>query len=245
MTVEFVLFLIAGALAGGFVNGLAGFGTALFSLGWWLQIMPPLQAVAVVLVVSVASGIHGTLVIRHAIVWPRLALFLLPALVGIPFGLQILHRIDADLLKIVIACFLLMYGGFFLLRRELPNLTRNTPVADVLIGFAGGILGAVAGLSGALPTVWLSLRAWSKEKSRAVIQPYNMVVLGISALLLLFQGAFDRQVIVFLVITLPVSIFAAQCGVWLFQKLTDTLFRRLLIAMMFVSGMTILLQQLI
>jgi hypothetical protein len=37
--------LFAGALAGGFVSGLAGFGTALMALGIWLYLMPPSLAV--------------------------------------------------------------------------------------------------------------------------------------------------------------------------------------------------------
>ena len=35
--------LLAGALAGGFVSGLAGFGTALMALGIWLYIVPPVD----------------------------------------------------------------------------------------------------------------------------------------------------------------------------------------------------------
>lgn len=42
---EFYVYLVTGAIAGGFINGLAGFGTALFALGFWLQILPPEQAV--------------------------------------------------------------------------------------------------------------------------------------------------------------------------------------------------------
>lgn len=45
----FYICLFMGAFLGGFVNGLAGFGTALFALGWFLQIMEPPAAVAVVL----------------------------------------------------------------------------------------------------------------------------------------------------------------------------------------------------
>jgi hypothetical protein len=39
-TIAFVL-LFVGALAGGFVSGLAGFGTALTALGIWLYVLPP------------------------------------------------------------------------------------------------------------------------------------------------------------------------------------------------------------
>jgi hypothetical protein len=37
--------LLIGALAGGFVSGLTGFGTALMALGIWLYVLPPSMAV--------------------------------------------------------------------------------------------------------------------------------------------------------------------------------------------------------
>ena len=58
MSTEFLVNLAFGAAAGGFINGLAGFGTALFALGFWLQIMPPAQAVSVVVIVSIISGLQ-------------------------------------------------------------------------------------------------------------------------------------------------------------------------------------------
>src|SRR6266487_3872163 len=38
------------------------------------------------------------------------------------------------------------------------------------IGFAGGILGGLAGLSGVLPTLWASVRGWGKDERRGVFQ---------------------------------------------------------------------------
>ena len=43
-TVAFFV-LVMGALAGGFVSGLAGFGTGLVALGMWLYAFPPAIAV--------------------------------------------------------------------------------------------------------------------------------------------------------------------------------------------------------
>lgn len=245
MTLEVVLFLTAGAAAGGFINGLAGFGTSLFALGWWLQVMPPVQAVALSLIMSVLSGIQGVVLVRKSIEWPRLGRFLLPALLGIPIGLQLLHQVDAGLLKIVVAGFLLLYGGFFTFRKGLPNLTRRTPVIDGGVGFLGGILGAIAGLSGALPTMWCSLRSWSKSEQRAVLQPFNVVVLGLSAAVLAWDGVYDLQLLISIAIALPATMIAAQVGIAVFKKLTDWQFRRLLIAMMFLSGAILLIRELI
>jgi uncharacterized membrane protein YfcA len=50
-----LVLLVLGALAGGFVSGLAGFGTALMALGIWLYVVPPSIAVPL-----------GTLLIAHA-----------------------------------------------------------------------------------------------------------------------------------------------------------------------------------
>ena len=58
MTGGFALaLLVVGALAGGFVSGLAGFGTALMALGIWLYVAPPAVAVPLVLICSVIGQI--------------------------------------------------------------------------------------------------------------------------------------------------------------------------------------------
>jgi uncharacterized membrane protein YfcA len=48
-----LVLLLLGALAGGFVSGLAGFGTALMALGIWLYVVPPSIAVPLVLICSI------------------------------------------------------------------------------------------------------------------------------------------------------------------------------------------------
>lgn len=243
MSAELIVYLLIGAAAGGFVNGLAGFGTSLFALGWWLQVMPPLKAVALALILSVCSGIQGVYIVRHAIQPRRLARFLFPALLGIPLGLQILHRIDADFLKIAIAILLLIYGGFFILKRDLPTLTQPMHAVDVVTGFLGGVLGAIAGLSGALPTIWLSMRDWTKAESRAVLQPYNVVVLGVSAVLLAVGGAYTRETLILIALAFPATMIAAQMGIATYKRLSDAQFRRLLIAMLLLSGMILLIRE--
>ena len=50
------MLLFVGALAGGFVSGLAGFGTALMALGIWLYVLPPAVAVPLVLICSVSRA---------------------------------------------------------------------------------------------------------------------------------------------------------------------------------------------
>jgi len=245
MSAEFLILLALGAMAGGFINGLAGFGTALFALGFWLQIMPPVQAVLIVLVMSVLSGVQGAILVRKSIQWPRLGRFLLPAFLGIPIGTALVVWIDPTLLKLVIAGFLILYGLFFAFRKELPAMTRRTPVIDGVIGFAGGVLGGLAGLSGALPTMWCAMRPWPKTEQRAVLQPYNLAVQVVAILVFLVQGAFTRETLVILAVATPFTLGAAQVGLFIFKRMGDAQFRRLLIVLMLMSGIILMVREIV
>jgi len=247
MSIEFLAVLLAGAFAGGLVNGLAGFGTALFALGFWLQVLPAAQAVAIVVVMSVVSGLQGLWTVRSEIRRnpARLARFLMPALMGIPLGVGLLSLVSATMLKIVIATFMLLYGGFFLIRRSLPRFERSTPVLDSFVGFAGGVLGGAASLSGALPTMWCAMRPWPKGETRAVLQPFNVVVLALTAMLFLLNGLYTPQTLMLMAIALPVTMIGAQVGLVIFRRLADDQFRFLLIFLMFTSGAILALREMV
>jgi uncharacterized membrane protein YfcA len=246
MTVEFFTYLVFGAAAGGLINGFAGFGTALFALGFWLQIMPPVQAVSIVVVMSVASGIQGLWLVRRSIADQprRLARFLIPALFGIPAGMALLSVLEPKVLKIIIAGFLILYGGFFTFRSSLPRLERPTPMIDAIVGLLGGVLGGAASLSGALPTMWCAMRPWPKAETRAVLQPFNVTVLSVAMLIFAFKGVYGWDSIKLIAIALPVTMIAAQLGISAFKRLSDDQFRRTIIAMMLVSGMMLLVREL-
>ncbi|EAQ24491.1 sulfite exporter TauE/SafE family protein [Roseovarius sp. 217] len=247
MNAEIVAYIIAGAAAGGFINGLAGFGTALFALGFFLTVLPPLQAVAMLVVLSVITGLQGVWVVRHAIGQNkrRLARFLVPGLAGIPLGVLILSVIDAGTLKAVVAAMLLVYGGYFSFRARLPRFERPTPLWDMLVGFLGGVLGGAASLSGALPMMWCTLRPWPKHETRAVLQPFNVVVLAVTTALLAFKGAYTRETLIYIAIAIPSSLAAAQIGIAVFKRLPDAAFRRLLIVMTLVSGVVLLAREML
>lgn len=235
-----LLFLAAAGLSGGFVNGLAGFGTSLFALGWLLQVMPPREAVAIALVCSVVTGVPGIWAVRRSIGFRRLSIFLVPALCGVPLGFAALSLIDAWMLSLIVGMFLLAYGGYFAFRRNLPELSGSWVPLEAGIGFCGGVLGAMAGLSGALPSMWLAMRPWPKGVQRGILQPFNMVILSVATAMLALDGGFDATVLRNLALTLPASAIGAAIGLWLFGHLSDHGYRRLLIGLMLVSGLILL-----
>src|ERR1700754_433438 len=94
--------LLFGALAGGFISGLAGFGTALMALGIWLYVMPPAAAVPLVLICSIVAQ-TSTLPsvwrnIDFSLVWP----FLIGGLLGVPLGTVLIAHADPRNFKLAI-----------------------------------------------------------------------------------------------------------------------------------------------
>lgn len=242
MTAEFIILLLIGAAAGGFINGLAGFGTALFTLGFWLQILPAVEAVALILMMSVATGLQGLWVVRQEIFNEpgRVYRFLIPALFGVPLGIHILSFINTDILKLIVAGFMISYGGFFAFRSALPTVQAPPKLLDSLVGFVGGVLGGIAGLSGALPTFWCSLRPWPKRETRAVLQPFNVAVLFLAVLFLAVRGVYTQQLLLLFALALPIGLASAYAGLQIFKRLETDKFRRLLILLMLASGCILL-----
>lgn len=242
MGMETIVFLLLGAAAGGFINGLSGSGTALFALGFYLMVLDPVTAVAIVALMSVLAGLQGLWLVRAEILArpKRLLRFVLPGLLGVPFGLMLLSILDASVLRLAIASLLIVFGLYFGFRTALPMFSRPTPMIDSGIGFAGGILGGSAAVSGALPVLWLSLRPWPKAETRAVLQPFNVAILSTTVILLVFKGAYDATATKALLVTIPSGLIAAQIGIYVFKRLSDTGFRRLLILLNLVMGLGIL-----
>ena len=246
MTPEIIMYLILGGFAGGFINGFSGTGTALFAIGFFLIVMEPKTAVAVVALIAVLSGIQGLVLVRKEMRHntSRLFRFIIPGMIGVPIGIALLEYINAASLRLLVAVLLIVYGGYFGFRGALPKLERVTPVIDGSVGFVGGILGGLASLSGALPTIWLSMRPWPKAETRAVLQPYNFVLLVMTVVMLAMQGAYDKAAWTALAFALPAGLIAAQLGITVFKRVSDDQFRRTLILLCLVLGVGLLVREL-
>lgn len=152
METEHIIVILIGAIVGGFVSGLAGFGTGITALGIWLYVVPPSLAASLVIICSVVSNLQTLPTIWQNIEARRSLAFILPGLIGVPIGVALLALIDARFLNIGIGALLLSFSLFVLLYRSNSVNAWGGRLADGVIGFGGEILGGLAGLSGPLPT---------------------------------------------------------------------------------------------
>jgi uncharacterized membrane protein YfcA len=228
--------LFLGALAGGFVAGLAGFGTALMALGIWLYVLPPSLAVPLVLICSVVAQ-SSTLPSMWksfdlTLVWP----FVIGGLFGVPIGTMLVAHADPNVFKLTVGVFLLVFPIALYFNRTPLAFRFGGKVADAAIGFAGGILGGLAGLSGPLPILWASVRGWGKGERRGIFQIYNWTVLAAALCLQVASGLVGQEVVWLALVAFPGTIIGASLGARLYHALNDRNFTDVVLALLLLSG---------
>jgi|GraSoiStandDraft_30_1057271.scaffolds.fasta_scaffold67974_1 uncharacterized protein len=230
--------LVAGALAGGFVSGLTGFGTALMALGIWLYVMPASVAVPLVLICSVGAQL-STLPAMWKLLDFRLALpFVAGGLLGMPIGALLVARADPQIFKLSVGVMLLVFPAALYFMRSNLALSFGGRTADAAVGFAGGILGGLAGLSGPLPILWASVRGWSKDQRRGVFQIFNGIVLGAALCLQIASGFVANDVFWLALLALPGTFLGAWLGARTYRALSDRNFYDLVLGLLFISGIS-------
>jgi hypothetical protein len=120
---------------------------------------------------------------------------------------------------------------------------RRRP-ADAAVGLIGGVLGGMASLSGPAPAIWAQLRGFGKDEQRGVNQPYNMGVLFLALVSAGIAGFLDRTFLIWAAITVPTTLIGARIGLALYGRIDDAQFRRILLGLLCLSGLTLILTSL-
>jgi uncharacterized protein len=236
MTTATYALLFLGALAGGFVSGLAGFGTALMALGIWLYVLPPSMAVPLVLVCSVIAQTSTLPSIWKTLDFRLIGPFLVGGLAGVPLGTLLIAHADPDVFKLTIGVFLLMFPVALYFQRAPMAIRFGGKWADGAIGFAGGILGGLAGLSGPLPILWASIRGWGKEERRGIFQIFNWTVLAAALCIQIASGLVKPELIWLVLCAFPGTLAGAWLGTRIYHALSDRNFADVVLALLFLSG---------
>lgn len=234
-----ILVVLAGAFLGGFVSGLAGFGTGLVALGIWLHVLEPAVAATLVVLCSVVSQVQTIRTVWHAIDARRIWPMLIAGLAGVPLGTLLVTRLDPATFRLGMGILLLGFSAFMLLGRLRPRLAWGGRMADAMVGLGGGVLGGLAGLSGPLPTMWATLRGWGKDERRGVFQAFNLTVLGAALALHAAAGLVTAELGRVAVAALPGTLAGAWLGARAYRRLSDRRFHEVVLGLLGLSGVTL------
>jgi uncharacterized membrane protein YfcA len=236
---EIPLFLFA-TFAGGFVAGLSGFAFGLVAASLWLYILTPLQSATLIVAFGIIVQGYSVWKLRHALDWRRLSPFVIGAAIGVPAGVMLLAWSDPHTVRIAVGIFLVIYSLYAFFRPPLKLAASPGAAADAAVGFINGAVGGLTGLAGILVTIWCGLRGWPKDVQRATFQPVAVAVFLMTAVRLGATGTVTAETLKFFLIGLPCVIVGTWLGLKLFGKIDEAMFRKVVLALLFMSGAVLL-----
>ena len=171
------LILSAGVFAGAVVSGLVGFAFSAVAGAILLHVLPPVEAVPLMMVCSLVPQAVSLVALRGTVKWRGNPVLIAGGALGILPALYLLHHIDARSFRIGFGLFLAAYATYMLFRPAIA-LMREAPgrLHDAAVGFGGGLIGGLTAMPGALPAISCDLRGMPKNQQRGQVQPFIIVM---------------------------------------------------------------------
>jgi uncharacterized membrane protein YfcA len=234
----FALFAIA-AFVGGFVSGFSGFAMGIVVSGIWLHIITPMQTATLIASYGLLTQGYGIFNLRHALdigkTWP----LALGTAIGIPVGVGILAWLDPAHVRFGVGVLLVAYTVWGLTRPSFAPMKIGT-TTDIAIGLSNGLLGGLTGLGGIISTISCQLRGWPKEVQRAVFQPVLFTAFVVVSISQAVAGSFTRDTLMLYGAGVPFMVAGLWLGFRMFGKIDDEAFRKGVLLLLLVSGLSLI-----
>ena len=232
------LFLSVVVFAGAVVAGFAGFAFSPVAGAMLLHVLPPAEAVPLMMVCSIVVQTVNLVALRRNMQWQGSLVPIVGGALGVPPALYLLQHVDASAFRIGFGCLLAAYSAYMLFRPAMARLpqtdTRRLPHAA--LGFAGGLLGGLTAMPGAPLTIWCDLKGMPKEQQRGLTQPFIVTMQVVALGMMLARHSLSTQVLVEAAYSLPALFAGSAAGIAMFGRANDALFRRATLGILFVAG---------
>src|SRR5689334_20942709 len=235
------LFLVA-AFLGGFASGLSGFAMGFVVSGIWLHIISPIQTTVLIAGYGICTQGYGVWKLRETLNWRTVAPFIVGGTIGVPLGAVLLTYLNPATVRFGVGVLLIIYSVYGLAKPAFKT-HRAGAATDGSIGFLNGVLGGLTGLPGFIITVWCQGRGWTKDEQRAVFQPVILTGMMMIAISLSIAGAITMDTLKLYALGLPALLAGLWLGFKCYGKLDEATFRKVVLALLFCSGVALIAAQ--
>ena len=226
----------AGALViflASFVMGLTGFGIALVAMAFLPWLMSPVTAIILLTIYAFVFSIVVVVQLRRDLTPRALVDLLLGTLAGTPLGVWVLASLPVTALNRLIGLVLVIVVALEL-RGAMPRgLTGRG--WGLGAGFLSGVLGGAVGTPGPPVIVYATTQGWSPRTMKANTMGFFLVGYW-------WAGLLTHEIaVVSAAFALP-ALAGVATGVALFGHLDPIRFRRIVFALLLVSGAILLIR---
>lgn len=241
--IVYVTLLIAILLAA-FTQGVAGFGSGLVAMAILPLVMPLDDAVPIVamtcLVVNFSILVQMWRHVERAKVLPMV----LGALVGVPLGAVALKQVDPGMLELVLGVILIAYAAHALF----GGSGRRVVIGDrwgLVTGVVGGVLGGAFNTGGPPAVVYVTMRDWSKDATKATLQGFFCAISTLQMPIYVAADVLGTEHLKMAAVALPTLGIGLWLGTKVYDRIDAPLFRRIVLVMIAVMGVVFVVRELL
>lgn len=244
LTDPLLLVLIAGSyMLGSVVKGVTGFGALLVSVPVMSMFTDPATAVALTSGSVVVSNIWQLVESRHAVwafkrFWAMLVV-LLPASV---VGSQFLAKVDPHLSGAVMGVMVLLFCLSQMLALQFTVADRREKLLNPVIGGVAGVVGGATILSGTVLIMYLVALRLKKDQFVGAIALIYLVNAVPIYMTLSFYGRYSAPELIISAGLIAPALIGLSLGRMVRKRVSQKLFQRIVIALLFVAGVNLLLR---
>ena len=225
-------------LAGGALQGTAGFGMGLIALPALLRVLPRETVVPLMTALAWVMNAQMFYKLRHSADVRVIAVFLLGACAGTQLGVYIPSLIPPRVFQIAVGV-LVCVSGLAIWKGWHVSLQDLLP--RFAVGMLSGALGASISLSGPPVAIFMTAGGVPKNVFRASTALYFLLLNTVTLATFGFHGSLDADFARLLLILLPPLVLGVAAGVRLGSHVAEEKFRAVVTALIFISGLSLLI----
>lgn len=223
-----------------FVMGLAGFGVGLVALAFLPYVMAPADAIVLVTLYAIVFAAVIFVPLRRALAPARLVDLVIGTLAGTPLGVWALASLSASVLNRLIGVMLLV--AVALEWRGLYPEKLEGRRWGLGAGLLAGVIGGAVGMPGPPVILYSTTQGWSPRGIKANLQAFFVVNQAVILAGYWWAGLLTREVWRLAALyALPAAVGVAA-GMAAFSRTDPVRFRRVVFALLFVSGLALLVR---
>ena len=234
----FELILVMAVFLGAIVQGFSGFAFSAVAGAILLQVQAPGLAIPLLMICSLLIQSYVLVRLRATLSLHGSLPYLIGGAGGVVLATLAFDRIDPHVFRQGFGAFLMIYALSTVVRPRAALLDmKGRPVGHTAVGFAGGLVGGLTAMPGAVLAIWCDAHAIPKLQQRSIVQPFIAAMQALALVFLMLKApAAPAALLPHLPFVLPALFAGSALGLFLFGKVSDQGFRRAISALLFFSG---------
>lgn len=226
-----VIVFIASTLQAG-----TGFGFSIMATPFLLLILEPHDAIQLNIILSLLISLIMTYKIHNKIQKESLIRLIKGSIIGILPGLLLFLFLDVRPLKLLVSILILGSTGLLVAKINI----KPTNIKELITGGLSGILTTSLGMPGPPLLIYFASAKIDKATLRSTTLAYFVFIYLASLILQFSIYNISTDVWISALWALPFTLIGTYLGQWIFTRLNQQLFQRIIYALLFFTGMYLL-----